>query len=178
MTSHCRQCRQAAKLQPKFVTPNCAIEVMPNHTYKVERYGEMWVQNEARLKLYRASPDAEGQAPPLLEPVHRPTMRGRGIAYRELEEVLQDQKGAADIPTRPLRVLVTRTAQTVKETPQLPSNDLIPSTQYLEEEKEESSNYDGIRRPGRQVHTGQRSEVAEAYGSPMQGTEVGGCGIE
>jgi len=35
MTSHRRRCRQAAKLQPKFVGPYCVIKVMPHHTYKV-----------------------------------------------------------------------------------------------------------------------------------------------
>jgi len=28
-------------------------------------------------------------------------MRGRGKAYREIEEVLPDQEGAADVPTNP-----------------------------------------------------------------------------
>jgi len=66
MTSHHRRRGQAAKLQPKFVGPYCVIEVMPNHTYKVECSGQVSVQNEARLKPYRVSPDAAGQAPPLL----------------------------------------------------------------------------------------------------------------
>jgi len=52
MTSHCRRCGQAAKLQPMFVGLYCVIEVMPNHTYKVERYGQVSIQNEARLKPY------------------------------------------------------------------------------------------------------------------------------
>jgi len=90
MTSHRRQRGQAAKLQSKFVGPYCVIEVMPNHTYKMERSGQMSVQNEAWLKPYWASPDAAGQAPPLLEPARRPPMRGRGMAYREIEEVLPD----------------------------------------------------------------------------------------
>jgi len=75
MTSLRRQRGQAAKLQPKFVGPYCVIEVMPNHTYKVERLDQVSNQNEARLKLYRASPDAVGQ-PPFLELVRHPTMRG------------------------------------------------------------------------------------------------------
>jgi len=50
MTSHRRRCGQAAKLQPKFVGPYCVIDVMSNHTYKVERSGQVSVQNEARLK--------------------------------------------------------------------------------------------------------------------------------
>jgi len=76
MTSHRRRRGQAAKLQPKFVGHYCVIEVIPNHTYKVERSGQVSVQNEARLKPYWASPDAAGQAPPLLEPARRPPMRG------------------------------------------------------------------------------------------------------
>jgi len=63
MTSVRRQRGQATKLQPKFVGPYCVIEVMPNHTYKVERLDQVSNQNKARLKLYRASPDAMGQPP-------------------------------------------------------------------------------------------------------------------
>jgi len=65
MTSYRRRRGQAAKLQLKFMCPYCVIEVMPNHTYKVERSGQMSVQNEARLKPYWVSPDAAGQVPPL-----------------------------------------------------------------------------------------------------------------
>jgi len=32
---------QGAKLQLKFVGPYAAVEVMPNHTYKIEHSGEM-----------------------------------------------------------------------------------------------------------------------------------------
>jgi len=77
MSSRCRRCGQA----------------MENHTYKVERSGQVSVQNEARLKPYWVSPDAAGQAPPFLEPARRPTMRGRGMAYRDVEELLPDQEG-------------------------------------------------------------------------------------
>jgi len=103
MTSHRRRRGQAAKLQLKFVGPYCVIEVMSNHMYKVERSGQVSVQNEARLKPYWVSPDATGQAPPLLEPSRRPPMRGRGMTYEEIEEVLPDQEGAADSPTDPPR---------------------------------------------------------------------------
>jgi len=51
-------------LQPKFVGPYAVVEVMPNHTYKLERSGQVSVQNEARLKSYWASPGAAGEAPP------------------------------------------------------------------------------------------------------------------
>jgi len=64
MIRHRRRRGQAAKLQPKFVGPYCVIEVMSNHMYRVEHSGQVSVQNEARLKPYRASPDAAGQAPP------------------------------------------------------------------------------------------------------------------
>jgi len=103
MTSHRRRRGQAAKLQPKFMGPYCVVEVMPNPTFRVERSGQVSVQNEARLKPYWASPDAAGQAPPVLEPACHPPMRGRGMAYRELEKVLPDQEGAADMPTDPPR---------------------------------------------------------------------------
>jgi len=98
MTSQHRRRRQAAKLQPKFVGPSCMIEVMENHTYKVEHSGQVSVQNEACLKSYWASPDAEGQALPLLEPARRSPKRGRGMAYRDVEELLPDQEGAVDTP--------------------------------------------------------------------------------
>jgi len=79
------------------------IEVMSNHTYKMEHSGQVSIQNRAWLKPYWASPDAAGQALPLLEPAQRPHMRGRGLAYREIEEVLPDQEGAADAPSDPPR---------------------------------------------------------------------------
>jgi len=102
MTSHRRRRGQAAKLLPRFVGSYCVIEVITNHTYKVEQSGQVSVQNKARLKLHWASPDAAGQAPPLLEPARRPPIRGRGMAYREIEELLQDHDGAADaLPDTP-----------------------------------------------------------------------------
>jgi len=55
---------QAAKLQPKFVGPYTVVEVMPNHTYKLERSGQVSIQNETRLKQYWASPDAVEEPPP------------------------------------------------------------------------------------------------------------------
>jgi len=54
---------QTAKLQPKFVGPYAVVEVMPNHTYKIERSGQVSIQNEACLKPYWASPDAVGETP-------------------------------------------------------------------------------------------------------------------
>jgi len=65
MVNYRRRRGQAAKLQLKFVGPYAVVEVMPNHTYKIERSGQVSIQYEARLKLYWASPDAEGEALPL-----------------------------------------------------------------------------------------------------------------
>jgi len=73
MLSYWRKCGQPAKLQPKFVGPYCIIEVLPNHTYRVECSRQISVQSEKRLKPYWASPGAVGQALPLLEPARRPT---------------------------------------------------------------------------------------------------------
>jgi len=98
MTSHRRRRGQVAKLQPTLVGPYCVTEVMPNHTYKVKRLGQVLIQNEARLNPYRSSPDAAGQAPPLLKPMHHPTTRGRARVDRELEVILQRLQEAADEP--------------------------------------------------------------------------------
>jgi len=64
MVNYRRHRGQAAKLQPKFVGPYVVVEAMPNHTYKLERSGQVSVQNEARLKPYWASSGAAGEAPP------------------------------------------------------------------------------------------------------------------
>jgi len=96
--SYRRWRRQSAKLQPKFVGPYCVVEVLPNHTYRVERSGQVSVQSEQRLKPYHASPDAVGQAPPLLEPNRQPNHWGRTIRPREVEIVVPretDQEQAA-----------------------------------------------------------------------------------
>jgi len=98
MVSYRRRRGQSAKLQPKFVGPYCIIEVLPNHTYRVERSGQLSVQSEQRLKPYQASPDAVGQAPPLLEPNRQPNHRGRTTRPREVEIVVPretDQEQAA-----------------------------------------------------------------------------------
>ena len=63
MVNYRRRRGQAAKLQPKFVGPYAVVEVMPNHTSRLERSGQISVQNEARLKPYWASPGAAGEAP-------------------------------------------------------------------------------------------------------------------
>jgi len=78
MVSYRRRRGQSAELQPKFVGPYCVVEVLPNHTYRMERSGQVSVQSEQRLKPYHASPDTVGQAPPLLEPSRQPNHRGGG----------------------------------------------------------------------------------------------------
>jgi len=77
MISYRRRREQSAKLQPKFVRPYCVVEVLPNHTYRVERSEQISVQNEQRLKPYYGSPEAAGQTPPLLEPARQPISCGR-----------------------------------------------------------------------------------------------------
>jgi len=85
--------------------PYCVTEVIPNHTYKVERSGQVSNQNEARLKPYWMSPDATGQASPLLESTRRPNIRRRPRANRELEVIVQKLKEEAeeltDRPSQP-----------------------------------------------------------------------------
>jgi len=76
MVNYRRRRGQVAKLQPKFVGLYAVVEVMPNHTYKLERSGQASIQNEARLKPYWASPEAAEKAPPLLEPRMQTTTRG------------------------------------------------------------------------------------------------------
>jgi len=63
----------------------------------------MSIQNEARLKLYWASPDSTGQAPPLLEPTRYLTMRGRARANSELEVIVWRPEEAAEEPTDQLQ---------------------------------------------------------------------------
>jgi len=91
MVSYRRQCGQSAKLQPKFVDPYCVVEVLPNHTYHVERSGQVSVQSKQCLKPYHASPDAVGQAPPLLEPNRQPNQQGRVTQPREVEIVVRGE---------------------------------------------------------------------------------------
>jgi len=90
MVSYRRRHGQSAKLLPKFVGPYCIMEVLPNHTYRVECSGQVSVQNEQRLKPYEGSPDAAGQAPPLLEPARQPISRGRVVRPREWKIHVQD----------------------------------------------------------------------------------------
>jgi len=41
MVNYRRRQEQVAKWQPKFVGPYAVVEVMSNHTYKIERSGQM-----------------------------------------------------------------------------------------------------------------------------------------
>jgi len=58
MVSYRRRCGQSTKQQSNFVQPYCVVEVLPNHTYHVERCEQISVQNKHRLKPYYGSPEA------------------------------------------------------------------------------------------------------------------------
>jgi len=77
MVNYRRRWGQVAKLQPMFVGPYAVVEVMSSHTYKIERSGQVSIQNEARLKPYWASLDAVKEAPPLLGPRRQTAIHGR-----------------------------------------------------------------------------------------------------
>ena len=64
------------KLQTKFCGPYMITESWNNHTYQVEKNGQVSVQHESRLKLHKISQHASGQAPVVLEPSRRPNMKG------------------------------------------------------------------------------------------------------
>jgi len=69
--------------------PCRVVEVLPNYTCRVKHSGQTSVQtsvqSEQRLKLYHASPDAVGQAPPLLEPNRQSNHQGRATQPREVK---------------------------------------------------------------------------------------------
>jgi len=133
MINYRRRRGQAAKLQPKFVGPYAVVEVMPNHTYKLERSGQVSIQNETRLKPYWASPDAVGEAPPLLlEPRRQTTTRGRQRHGPEYEVVVPRAEDLAR-NERPLPLTEVR--------PPSPTPDLAPSFldgEIREEQDEET----------------------------------------
>jgi len=58
--------------------------------YRMECSGQVSVQNEQRLKPYEGSPDADGQARPLLESARQPISRGRVARPREWEIPVHD----------------------------------------------------------------------------------------
>jgi len=103
MTSYRMRRGQLAKLQPKFVGPYCMIEVLPNHTYRVERSGQISVQNELWLKPYHGSPETAGQAPPLLEAACQPISRGRRNQPRDWEIFVRDPETVHDADDPPLQ---------------------------------------------------------------------------
>lgn len=45
MANYDRRCRQTTKLQPKFAGPYLVVKALPNRTYKIERSGQMSIQN-------------------------------------------------------------------------------------------------------------------------------------
>jgi len=93
MVNHRRRCGEVAKLQPEFMGPYVVVEMMPNHTYKIERSGQVSIQNEACLKPYWASPDAVGETPPpLLEPRRQTTTRGRRQRHGPEHEVVMPRE--------------------------------------------------------------------------------------
>ena len=108
MVSYRRKRGQSAKLQPKFIGPYQVTECYENHSYKIERSGQVSIQNEKRLKPYHPSPDAVGQAPPLLEPRRRPNMRGTRQAEEEPEDLIpipleprENQEPPPEVPREP-----------------------------------------------------------------------------
>jgi len=133
-----RRCRgQAAKLQPKFVGPYAVVEVMPNHTYKLERSGQVSVQNEARLKPYWASPGAAGEAPPLLEPRRQTATRGRrrhGPEYKvvvpQTEDLVRQERSPPLTEVRPLPPTPCLPPLTPNLPPTLPNPNMGSEVRY------------------------------------------------
>ena len=82
-----RQRGENLKLQPKFVGPYLVTECFPDHTYCVERQGQVSIQNEQRLKLYTTWTGPESQVPGSREPALRPNMKG-GYQRKESEQTL------------------------------------------------------------------------------------------
>jgi len=117
MVNYRRRRGQATKLQPKFVGPYAVVEVMPNHTYKIERSVQVFIQNEARLKPYWASPDAVGEASALLEPRRQMTISGQRQHEPEYEVVVPREEDLAR-NERPLPLTEVR--------PPSPMPDLMP----------------------------------------------------
>lgn len=89
MVNKHRRVGENPKLEAKFVAPYHIVECFENHTYKLQRQGQTSVQNEGRLKLYRACPVTTGQAPTLLEPQQWPNMKG--ATRQPMEEEDPDQ---------------------------------------------------------------------------------------
>jgi len=90
MANYSRRRGQSNKLQPRFVRLCLVVEALPNHTYKIERSGQVSIQNEAHLKLHWANPDAVREAPLLLEPSTQTAMLDR-VQHRPEYEVFVQQ---------------------------------------------------------------------------------------
>jgi transposase InsO family protein len=64
------------KLQARFVGPYEVKQAFENHTYLIERQGQLSVQNERRLKRYHEAQTPAGRAPAEGEPRRRKNMKG------------------------------------------------------------------------------------------------------
>jgi len=118
-----RRRRGQAKLQPELVGPYAVVEVIPNHTYKIVRSGQVSIQYEAHLKPYWASPDAPGEAPPPPPPLFR---RRHGLKY----EVVVPREEDLARNERPLPLTeVCPPSLTRGLTPSLPDPELGPEVQ-------------------------------------------------
>jgi len=144
IVNHRRRRGQAAKLQPKFMGPYVVVEAMPNHTYKIEHSGQVSFQNEARWKLYWASPDAVGEAPSLLKPRRQTMTRGPQRHGPEYEVVVPQEEDLArdERPLPPAEVHPPPSAPGL--TPLLPEPEPGPEAQNptgegLHPEKSEKS---------------------------------------
>ena len=71
-----RQKGKNSKLQAKFQGPYTVVQSWANHTYRIERHRQTFIQNECPLKAFRPCPEEVGRAPVMLEPNRRPNMRG------------------------------------------------------------------------------------------------------
>ena len=71
-----RQKGKNSKLQAKFQGPYTVVQSWANHTYRIERHRQTFIQNECRLKAFRPCSEEVGRAPVLLELNRRPNMRG------------------------------------------------------------------------------------------------------
>jgi len=139
MINYRRRRRQAAKLQPKFVGPYVVVEAMPNHTYKIERSGQVSIQNEARLKPYWTSSDAVGEALPLLEPRRQTTTRWRRRHRPEYEVAIPREEDLAR-DERPLPPAEVRLPP--------PTPGLMPSLPELDPDLEVQTSTEGGAQSG------------------------------
>ena len=148
------------KLQRKFVGPYLVEVSYPNHTYLISRQGQTSVQNEGRLKLYRACADSMGQAPAALEPRRAPNMKG-GYSGRAKTPA---RWSSEEVPPE-LHKEVETTPETdpVIQTPEDPSEPpvVVPGTfrNPIEEEMPRSTLSDRL--------SGGRPALSPSPGSPI-----------